>query len=124
MALIDLKLNAATHDIDLTDGSPSLIEGRDADAQDIDTALQLFQGEWYLNPFDGLPYHDRILIRNVNEGDVLSIYSDYLQRRRSVSNVDELDVQIDAGTDRSLTVVGRVTDSSGSPLPVDTQITI
>lgn len=121
--MIDLALDPATHDLDLTGGGASLVTGRDADRQDIDQALRFFEGEWFLAPRDGLPWFDRILIRNVNEGDVLSIVANYLQQRDSVQNVDELDVQLDT-TLREVRIVGRVTDSTGATVDLSTVITL
>lgn len=118
--MITLKLNDATHDIDLTNGSPSLIDGREHDRQDIDTALQLFKGEWFLDPAKGVPYFDRILIKAMNEGDVLSLLRAYLLRRSSVQVVQELEVDSDPTTTRGIAIRGEVVDSTGDLLQIFT----
>lgn len=120
--MIDLKLDDATHDIDLTNGTPTLIEDRDADRQDIDTALQLFRGEWFLDPSAGVPYFERILVKTLNEGDVLSLLRDYLIRRKSVQVVQELEIDSDASSTRTIAIRGSVIDSTGDLTQIFTTI--
>jgi hypothetical protein len=120
--MIDIALDIATHDLDLTNGSASLVEGRDHDRQDIDNAIQFFRGEWFLDPADGLPYFERILVKNVNEGDVLAIVRDYLLRRDSVQVVQDLDLEIDSSPGRTITIFGDVIDSTGEVTPIQSSL--
>lgn len=121
--MIDVKLAIATHDVDLTNGSASLVDGRDQDVQDINSALQFVRGEWFLDPGDGLPYFEHVWVKNVNEGDILSIVRDYLLRRDSVQVVQDLDVEIDSTTARTMAFFANVIDSTGEVSPVQSALT-
>ena len=119
--MITLELDTATHDVKLTNGAPRMIDGSEADRQDIETSLSLFRGEWFLDPSDGLPFFDRILVKQLNEGDVLAIVRDYLLRRPSVQVVQELDIEVDRPS-RESTFTGVVVDSTGDLLSIFTPV--
>ena len=87
--MTDMKLNAAG-DIDLSSGGAELVEGLDASAQNLKIAMQSFQGDWFIDLRDGLPYIGRILVKNVNEADIQSLYYRQAQRQPDVVSVDEL----------------------------------
>lgn len=89
--MIDMKLNAAG-DIDLSSGGAELVTGLDASAQNLKIAMQSFQGDWFLDLRDGLPYIGRILIKNVNEGDIQSLFFRQAQRQPDVVSVDEIEL--------------------------------
>ncbi len=108
-------------DIVFTNGSLTLVTGRDAIVQGLDEAIQLAQGEWYLDPNDGLPWLDRIIIRNVNEADVLQIMAAYILRQTGIFSLDELNLDIDANT-RESNVTGQARDDTNAPIAVSSTI--
>lgn len=57
---MDLKLDT-THDLDVTAGQLTLLDGIDAIAQSCTIRLQFFQGEWFLDQRLGVPWFQRIL---------------------------------------------------------------
>lgn len=58
------------------DGDLRLVNGIDYIKQTIKRSLQFFLGEWFLNLTIGVPYFQKILIKNPNKLDVVS----YLKR--------------------------------------------
>lgn len=120
--MITLKLDTATHDIDLTNGRQTLIEERDADRQRIETALKWFRGEWWLEPAGGVPWFDRVLIKGMNEGDVLSLLRSYLLALPAVQVVQELEIDEDPAVTRGIRIAGSVIDSTGDVTQIFTTI--
>lgn len=58
---MDLALSS-TNDLDLSvGGTPRLIDGTDAAAQQIRIRLRFFLGEWFLDQRLGIPYYQQIL---------------------------------------------------------------
>ena len=107
--MTDIKLNAAG-DIDLSSGGAELVTGLDASAQRLKIAMQSFQGDWFLDLADGLPYFGRILIKNLNEGDVQSLYFRQALRQPDVVSVDEISLTfLPTSTFRRLDVDMKVT---------------
>ena len=61
-------------------------------SQKIENVLKTFRGEWYLDPDLGIPYFDRVFIKQADLGDVNSIFF------IAVSNIDEVDEVLDFTT--------------------------
>ena len=59
------------------DGDMRLINGIEYVRQKISIRLKWFLGEWYLNLVLGVPYYEKILIKNPNRLDVIG----YLKRQ-------------------------------------------
>jgi hypothetical protein len=110
---VDIKLNKLSHDIDITNGSPSLITGRDAIHQHLKIRILWFQGEWFLSPDLGIPYFSRIFIRNVNEADVVSIYTNVTANTPGIKSVDSVTLDPDFES-REVTITIKATDINGS----------
>jgi hypothetical protein len=110
-------------EIDLTNGSPSLISGADATIQRITQRLRAFQGNWFLDLVFGVPYFGRIFVRNVNEGDLFQIYNDVIANTPGVVSVDELTLTLPTSDDRDLRIEARVTvTESVEVIPIDVSI--
>jgi len=108
----DIKLTADGHDIDMTNSTPSLVTGRDAIAQHLKIALRFFLGEWFLDTQQGIPFFDRILLRNYNEADVLQIFRSEILKVDGITGIQDLEITINAET-RTMTVTGRATSIDG-----------
>ena len=59
---MDLGLTAG--ELSLVNGDLVLLDGIDAIAQDVTTRLQFFLGEWFLDTAAGIPYLQKILVKN------------------------------------------------------------
>lgn len=107
----DIKLTTG-HDIDLTNGSPSLVTGRDAIAQHLNIAARFFLGEWFLDVNQGLPFFERILVRGYNEADIVQIFRSEIMKIDGITGIQSLDIDVDVEA-RTMTVTGRATSIDG-----------
>ena len=64
--MLDIALDARTHDIVLVDGDMLFIDNAERVAQQIKIQLLTFYGEWYLDTTWGVPYLEYILVKNPN----------------------------------------------------------
>lgn len=58
---MDLALTDDTHDLKVTGYDLSLVTGTDLMIQRLKQSLWFFQGEWYLDITDGVPYYQDVL---------------------------------------------------------------
>ena len=58
---MDLKLDTTTHDLDVTAGKLTLLDGVDYVAQACEVRLKFFLGEWFLDQRLGVPWFQKIL---------------------------------------------------------------
>jgi len=111
-------------DLDIRNGTVSLVSGADAIIQRIRVRLRAFQGDWFLDLRFGVPYFGRILVRNVNEADIFQIYQEVIATTPGVVSVDELELTLPTSDDRSLRVSASVTvTDSVVSIPIDVSIT-
>lgn len=122
MALItdprDLKLDRQN---DLVIGTDlEWTRGLDAVVQDCRIALQMFQGEWFLDQDVGIPYWNRILRErpHVATAAAREVFHTELMSIESVERVLVLDVNYDGKT-RTMTVRWKVRCEFGDT-PLDT----
>jgi hypothetical protein len=57
----DLRIDPITGDLDYQGGLVAVVTGQEALAQRIRLRLQVWRGEWFLNPDFGTPYRQQIL---------------------------------------------------------------
>ena len=107
----DLKLTP-THDLDLTNSSPSIIGGREAIAQHLNCRLRFIQGEWFRDLRAGVPYFDRILIRGYNDADVLQLIRAEIAETPGITGIRTLEIDVDPET-RKVTITGSATSIDG-----------
>jgi hypothetical protein len=93
-------------------GKLVIITGLDEIAQKVAISIQLVLGEWFLNQNEGMPYYERIFIKNPNPGEITSIFRRAIMAVPGIRSVESLSVDFTAAT-RALSVsfVGRtITD--------------
>lgn len=110
--MLDLALNAKSHDIVLRDGDMLLIDNAERVAQQIKIQLLTFYGEWYLDTTWGVPYMEYILVKNPNFTIIRQIFREQILSVDDVESVESLDVEYDAQT-RTMTLVYSATTSYG-----------
>ena len=93
------------HDIVLLDNNASLSGGLD---QRIDCTLRTFQGEWWLDPSEGVPYFTDIFKKSPDLATVRQALATVIQRVPGVQRIDRLEVSLNRGT-RVLSVDFQVT---------------
>jgi hypothetical protein len=62
--MIDEALDTTTHDTAYDGVNQSVVSDRDQVKQNIKIRLLMIQGEWFLNSQIGLPYFEKILVKN------------------------------------------------------------
>lgn len=110
--MLDLALNAKSHDIVLRDGDMLLIDNAERVAQQIKIQLLTFYGEWYLDTTWGVPYLEYILVKNPNFTIIRQIFREQILSVDDVDSVESLDVKYDAQT-RTMTLDYSATTSYG-----------
>ncbi len=127
----DLKLTVGTsgvnpiaHDLELTNNQITLTaETVEATAQRARIMLQFFEGEWYLDQREGLPYWRKILVHNPNAAEIRSMYRRALLDVPRIAAVDKLDVSIDRQA-REGHMTFEATTDDGQPLHLDEPIIV
>lgn len=103
-------------DLELCGDSPDLcmVSGVDHTVLKCKTRLRAFQGEWWLNPALGLPYHQSILGQKTPDlVAIRGIFVDALNAVPGVQSVTKLETGYDNAT-RTYTVTFEVLDDSGT----------
>jgi hypothetical protein len=101
--VLDIALHAATHDLLLAEGDLVLIGHAERVAQEIKVELLTWLGEWFLDTRRGLPYLERILVKNPNLEIVRQICIGKILQVPDVAKVEKMSLAVDAKT-RTLTV--------------------
>ena len=101
--MLDIALRADTHDLHLKAGDLVLIDDAERVAQEIKVELLTWLGEWFLDTTRGIPYLERILVKNPNLEIARQIFSAKISQVPDVSRVEKLTLAADAKT-RVLTV--------------------
>lgn len=118
---MDLKLSGST--LVIESGDLVLVDGLEAIAQDVTTRLRMFLGEWFLNTKAGVPYFERILVKNPSVPDVLSILSEVVTKTPGVQAITEGLTWDYSAADRSATVAFKANTIAG-PLTYDQELVL
>lgn len=70
---MDRKINQVTKQFIFANGDFVLTTGLDAVAQFVGQRIQTWIGEWFLDTTEGVPYREKILIKNPNVVEAESI---------------------------------------------------
>jgi hypothetical protein len=101
--MLDIALRADTHDLLFKSGDMALIDNAERVAQQVKVELLTWLGEWFLDTTRGMPYLERILIKNPNLEIVRQIFSSKIAQAPDVVKVEKLTLTANAKT-RVLTV--------------------
>ena len=108
----DIGLNVKSWDIALNDADLILIDDAARISQQIKISLQFWLGEWFLNDTLGIPYRERICIKNPNLQHIRQIFRNAIQNVNGVTAVNALDLTVDASK-RVLTVTYTAATTDG-----------
>lgn len=113
--MADLALDPATGDIDLTAQKLHLVDGDDAIVQHVALRLRMFRGEWFLDSTVGMPYYERVLVKNPDLVAVRSAFRQAIASTPGIASIDKFDLALDS-TIRKLTVTFTATKQEGGTL--------
>ena len=108
----DIALNVQNWDIALNGADLILIDDAERISQQIKITLQFWLGEWFLNDTLGIPYRERICIKNPNLQHIRQIFRNAIQSVSGVTAVTALDLTVDAAA-RVLTVTYTAATKTG-----------
>lgn len=91
----DLKLDTATGDLDLSSNDLEIVDGDDAIVQNLRIRYRFFLGEWFLDTREGIPYYQRILVKNPTQADVNAILREVALTTPGIAEVDRFDATLD-----------------------------
>lgn len=100
---MDIALQTIDHDLDISTGDLEILEGAEAIAQHLRIRLQFFFAEWFLDRRLGVPYYQKILIKNPGTNVVRAIIRKVVTSTPGVLALISLDTAYE-GTIRKLTV--------------------
>jgi len=109
--MIDIKISSG--DIAIESFDIALVSGVDFIAQRLQTALQLFRNEWFLDILAGVPYHEVIFKKNPNIASVRAALRETILSVAGVKEITKLETSLNAST-RVLTADFRVDTTEGS----------
>jgi hypothetical protein len=90
--------NLQPGDLHLLNGQLHFWDGNNARYQKTLTLLQFIKGEWFLNIEEGIPYFEKILIKNPNSRGVVSIFRKALLASPGAIQVPVITMAIDKTT--------------------------
>ncbi|AYD65742.1 hypothetical protein DVB37_18835 [Achromobacter sp. B7] len=81
-------------DLDLL-GRASFVEGADRIAQQINTTLLAFMGEWFLDTTFGVPYFEDILVKSPDRSGIEAIFRARIREVPGVTQVSAMQLQLE-----------------------------
>ena len=94
----DIKLNTNTGDLESVNGDLVLAAGADAIAQHIKVRLRMFEGEWFLDPRQGLPYFRKILQKTPDVSSIGGIFRRAILDTPGVTSLSSFSVELNRQT--------------------------
>lgn len=111
---MDIKADAS-NDLVLTDGALTLVDDDAAIAQHLRIRLRFFKGENFLDPSEGVPYYERVLIKNPSIVLITSLFKRIIRETPGIVEILTFAVGYDPAT-RSLSLSFAARCSSGEKL--------
>ena len=108
----DIAMNIGTNDLILFDRDLMVIDNAERVAQQIVIQLRFWYGEWFLDTSDGVPYLERVLVKNPNLNHIRQIFREAIQKVPDVRKVNYVDLDFDE-KERALVVSYQVETSFG-----------
>ncbi len=111
-------------DLDFSSGGLQIVEGPDEITQKLFTRLQFFLGEWFLDKRQGIPYYEKILIKNPDLVIVQAIFREAILETPGVTSLlDVIQTDLETAT-RKLSVRFAAQLDSGVILNFDREFII
>ena len=108
----DLALDVKEWDLLTVDNDLLLIDNAERIAQQICITLKFWLSEWFLNKNDGVPYLERIMVKNPNMSHIRQILREKIMSVDGVDSVSALNLYLDK-ENRTLSVTYEAYTSYG-----------
>lgn len=113
--MADLALDTVDFDVLIENDQMEIVDGDDAIVQHLRVRLQFFFSEWFLDTRLGVPYLERILIKNPDLVVVRNIIREVVLETPGIDNLSRFDLDVDASI-RKLTVSFTAVKDDGETL--------
>lgn len=120
---MDIKLDA-NGDLDASTGTFVIISGADAIRQSLRIRLQFFLGEWFLDQRLGVPYYERILVKNPSTNVVRSILREAILETPGVIETTAFRTDYDNAARRMTVTFSARVEGSDAPLDFSEEFVI
>lgn len=100
---MDLRLDPATGDLDLSTGTIEVVDGVEATGQKITIRLQFFRGEWFLDERIGIRYFQEVLGQKLRKNLVERIFRETVLTTPGVLSIENFELSFDGPT-RALSI--------------------
>ena len=110
--MYDLALNVDSWDLVFHNNDLLLIDNAERIGQQIKISLQFWFAEWFLDTKLGIPYLERICVKNPNLQHIRQIFRQAILSVEGVESVTELTLSVNA-SQRILTVTYTANTSAG-----------
>lgn len=94
----DISMDPELKDLKLEGGDLVLNTGKDTVDQHLRANLAAFQGEWFLNIENGLPYFQEVFKKNQSPALIESIFKDAILKTTGVIELTEFELKVDTVT--------------------------
>lgn len=91
----DLALDVKEWDLLTANNDLLLIDNAERIAQQVCITLKFWLSEWFLNKNDGVPYLERIMVKNPNMSHIRQILRDKIMSVDGVDSVSALNLSLD-----------------------------
>jgi len=108
----DLALDVKEWDLLTANNDLLLIDNAERIAQQVCITLKFWLSEWFLNKNDGVPYLERIMVKNPNMSHIRQILRDKIMSVDGVDSVSALNLFLDK-ENRTLSVTYEAYTSYG-----------
>lgn len=105
----------ASNEIVFTNGALTLVQDEAAVAQHVRIRLRFFKGEYFLNPAEGIPFYERVLIKNPSMPLVIALFKRVVRETPGIVEILSFAADYVPAT-RSLTLNFEARCSSGETL--------
>lgn len=120
--MIDIRLNPGNWDLDLEGGDLVLIQEHEETVQHIRQRLLMFQGEWFLDLEDGLPWLEEILGKPREMAMVEALLKERIQGSPGVEELTAFGLEEVPGAERTVRVDFTVRLADGEILQLNLEI--
>ena len=95
----DILLNPETNDVVFVNGTTTMTyENKLTVAQKLKIKLLTYQGEWFMDTTQGLPYFQTILVRGISKTTIDSLFQEAILSEPEVVEIVEFNSYIDPET--------------------------
>lgn len=119
---MDLQLNGSS--LVVENGDLVIVDGIEAIAQDVTARLRFFLGEWFLDTRVGIPFYQRILVKNPSMPDVIAILTQVVRNTAGILEITEGLSYSYSGATRTMTVSFKAKTTSGPLVYSEELVTI